>query len=65
MISGYSAVKKLLEERPEWLLIIKEAIEIAKRYREFAGSWVFRRVRKNKNYFPSGSGLKLFRHLEF
>jgi len=65
MISDYSSVKKLLEERPERLSIEKEAIELAKSYREFAGSWVFRGVRKNKIYFPSGPRLKLFRHLEF
>lgn len=37
---SYAGVKKLAEERPDWVPIIKECFECARKYKEFAGSWV-------------------------
>ena len=37
---SYSGVKRLGEERPDWIPIVKECLECAQKYKEFAGSWV-------------------------
>jgi len=37
---SYAGVKRLSEERPDWVPIIKECFECAQKYKEFAGSWV-------------------------
>lgn len=39
---SYSGVKRLAEERPDWIPIVKECLECAQKYKEFAGSWVLR-----------------------
>ena len=46
MVSSYGAVKKLLEEKPEWFPIVSEALKAALKYEEFAGSWVLRGVKE-------------------
>jgi len=37
---SYARVKRLAEERPDWIPIVKECFECAQKYNEFAGSWV-------------------------
>jgi len=39
---SYAGVKRLAEERPDWIPIVKECLECAQKYKEFAGSWVLR-----------------------
>ena len=46
MPSTYANVKRLAEERPDWIPIVKECIECAEKYKEFAGSWVLRNLEK-------------------
>lgn len=58
MISGYSATKRLLEEKPKWFPIVFETLEAAKKYREFAGSWVLREIREKGEFYPLGPGLR-------
>jgi len=58
MISGYGATKRLLDEKPKWLPIVIEALDAAKKYREFAGSWVVKEIREKGEIFPFGPGLK-------
>ena len=46
-ISGYKAVKRLAVERPDWLPIVRECLNLAKEIKgDFAGAWVFKRVQK-------------------
>ena len=46
-ISGYKAVKRLAIERPDWLPIVRECLNLSKEISgDFAGAWVFRRVQK-------------------
>jgi len=42
----YANVKRLAEERPDWIPIVKECIECAEKYKELAGSWVLRNLEK-------------------
>ena len=58
MVSGYSAAKKLMEEKPEWYPIVSESLKAAKKYGEFAGSWVVKEIREKGETFPFGPGLK-------
>ncbi|MHB8280373.1 MAG: hypothetical protein ACYDIA_22385 [Candidatus Humimicrobiaceae bacterium] len=58
MISGYSAAKRLLEEKPKWFPIVLETLEAAKKYREFAGSWVLRKIKEKGEIYPLGPGLR-------
>lgn len=58
MVSGYSATKKFLEEKPKWFQIVQETLEAAKKYGEFAGSWVLREVREKGEFYPLGPGLR-------
>jgi len=37
---SYAGVKRLSEERPDWIPIVKECFICAQKYEEFAGSWV-------------------------
>ncbi|MHB8277882.1 MAG: hypothetical protein ACYDIA_09545 [Candidatus Humimicrobiaceae bacterium] len=60
MISGYSAAKRLLEEKPKWFPIVLETLEAAKKYREFAGSWVLRKIKEKGEIYPLGPGLRTF-----
>lgn len=39
---SYSGVKRLAEERPDWIPIVKECLICAQKYKEFAGSWVLK-----------------------
>jgi len=46
-ISGYKAVKRLAVERPDWLPIVQECLNLSKEIKgDFAGTWVFKRVQK-------------------
>lgn len=58
MVSSYGAVKKLLEEKPEWFPIVSEALKAALKYEEFAGSWVLREIREKGEFYPLGPGLR-------
>ena len=58
MVSGYSATKRLLGEKPKWFPIVLETLGAAKKYEEFAGSWVLREVREKKEFYPLGPGLR-------
>lgn len=37
---SYAGVKRLSEERPDWIPIVMECLECAQKYEEFAGRWV-------------------------
>ena len=37
---SYAGVKRLAEERPDGIPIVKECLECAQKYEKFAGSWV-------------------------
>jgi len=58
MISGYSATKRLLEEKPEWYPTLLETLAAAKKYKEFAGCWVLKIVKEKREFYPAGPGLK-------
>ncbi|NQT67056.1 MAG: hypothetical protein HQ569_05720 [Actinobacteria bacterium] len=58
MVSGYSATKRLLGEKPKWFPIVLETLGAAKKYEEFAGSWVLREVREKREFYPLGPGLR-------
>ncbi|KKQ21229.1 MAG: hypothetical protein US33_C0007G0022 [Parcubacteria group bacterium GW2011_GWC1_36_9] len=46
-ISGYKAVKRLAVERPDWLPIVQECLNLSKEIKgDFAGAWVFKRVQE-------------------
>ena len=45
-ISTYASVKRLADERPDWIPIVKECLECAQKYKEFAGNWVLRNLEK-------------------
>jgi len=46
-ISGYKAVKRLAVERPDWLPIVRECLNLSKEIKgDFAGAWVFKRVQE-------------------
>lgn len=46
-ISGYKAVKRLSVERPDWLPIVRECLNLFKEIKsDFAGAWVFKRVQE-------------------
>lgn len=51
---SYSGVKRLAKEHPKWIPIVEECLECAKKYVEFAGSWVLNGVKKKKGikWFP-------------
>jgi len=52
---SYSGVKRLSKERPDWIPIVKECLECAQEYKEFAGSWVLTGLeekRKEKVWKP-------------
>lgn len=42
---GYAGVKRLAEERKDWLPLVKASLECAKEYKEFAGSWVLSKAK--------------------
>ena len=58
MVSGYSVTKRLFEEKPGWSPVVSEALEAARKYGEFAGSWVLKEVREKGKNFPLGPGLR-------
>lgn len=42
---GYKAVKRLAVERPDWLPIVRECLNLSKEIKgDFAGAWVYKRV---------------------
>ncbi len=52
---SYACVKRLSEERPDWIPIVKECLECSQKYEEFAGSWVLSGLaekRKEKVWKP-------------
>ncbi len=43
---GYKATKRLSVERPDWLPIVRECLDLSKEISgDFAGAWVYKRVR--------------------
>lgn len=55
MLSGYTAVKRLAREHPDWILVVEACLEEAKQINgEFAGAWVLERAKqKGRNWFPN------------
>ena len=55
MLSGYTAVKRLAREHPDWILIVEACLEEAKQINgEFAGAWVLERTKgRGINWFPN------------
>jgi hypothetical protein len=54
--SGYSAVKRLARERPDWLPIVEACLEESRDTKggEFAGAWVLWRAKKSGiTWFPN------------
>jgi len=52
---SYDGVKRLSEERPDWIPIVMECLECAQKYNRFAGSWVLSGLaekRKEKVWKP-------------
>ena len=52
---SYDGVKRLSEERPDWIPIVMECLECAQKYKRFAGSWVLSGLaekRKEKVWKP-------------
>ena len=45
---SYAGVKRLSEERPDWIPIVKECLECSQKYEEFAGSWVLSGLAKKR-----------------
>lgn len=43
---SYAGTKRLLEEKPEWISILRACVKCAEKYGEFAGSWVLKEVEK-------------------
>lgn len=53
MSPAYKGVKRLIKERPKWLSVVEAALECAKEYEEFAGSWVLNKAKKKgTEWFP-------------
>ena len=61
MLSSYSAVKVLVEERPQWLDVVRACYEISEEHEDFAGAWV---VSKLGRWIPSLRTLKSYGILE-
>ena len=55
---SYSGVKRLAEERPDWIPIVKECFEYAQKYEEFAGSWVLSSLAEKRNEIVWKPGLR-------
>lgn len=50
---SFAGVKRLAKEHPKWIPIVEECLECAKKYGEFAGSWVLNGVKKKGiKWFP-------------
>lgn len=46
-VSGYTAVKRLAVERPDWMPIVRECLNLSKSISgDFAGAWVYKRVQE-------------------
>ncbi len=45
---SYAGTKRLAKERPDWIPIVRECLECAREYNEFAGSWVLKRLEEKK-----------------
>jgi len=64
---SYAGVKRLGEERPDWIPIVKECLECAQEYKEFAGRWVLiglAEKRKEKVWKPGLRTLVAYRILQ-
>lgn len=48
MLSGYSTVKILARERPDWLPVVEASLNCARENEKFAGSWVLEEVNKSR-----------------
>ena len=46
MLSGYSAVRVLAREHPDWLPVVEASLKCAKEYQQFAGKWVLEELNK-------------------
>ena len=44
MSTGYTAVMKLAQDKPEWIRVVLACYETAKESDEFAGTWAVRRL---------------------
>jgi len=42
----YADAKRLLEEKPDWLPVLRECVRCARKYGEFAGKWVFDNLKR-------------------
>jgi hypothetical protein len=52
--SGYKGTKRLAYENAKWIPIVEACLEEAKRYGEFAGSWVLSTAKKKGvSWFPN------------
>ena len=64
---SYDGVKRLSEERPDWIPIVMECLECAQKYNKFAGSWVLSGLaekRKKKVWKPGLRTLAAYGILE-
>ena len=55
---SYACVKRLSEERPDWIPIVKECLECSQKYGEFAGSWVLSSLAEKRNAIVWKPGLR-------
>ena len=55
---SYGSVKRLSEERPDWIPIVKECLECSQKYEEFAGSWVLSGLAEKRNAIVWKPGLR-------
>ncbi len=55
---SYAGVKRLSEERPDWIPIVKECLECSQKYEEFAGSWVLSSLAEKRNAIVWKPGLR-------
>lgn len=53
-VSGYKAVKRMAQERPDLLLVVRLCLEMSKRTdNDFAGAWVFDRLKTEGIKMPN------------
>jgi len=55
---GYAGVKRLNEEHPERIPLVKECLESSQKYGEFAGRWVIESYKRKTKKIIKGPGLK-------
>ena len=55
---SYHGVKRLSEERPDWIPIVMECLECAQKYNRFAGSWVLSGIAEKRKEIVWKPGLR-------